>query len=189
MEIQGRPTKGKIPVLMGMKHCGKTTLGSLLAARLGIPFLDLDDLVEAAAATIEGRRMQVRDIYRRLGREGFRNLELRALEETAHGIEAEKTSFVLALGGGTIENPEGLAVLADYGVFIYLEEEEGTLFRRILAGGLPPFLQGDDPEKAFRLLYEKRTALYRAHADLVVPVHGLTPEEGVGKILAKLREN
>lgn len=189
MKSQCSPTKEKIPVLMGMKHCGKTTLGTLLAASLGIPFLDLDDHVEAAAATAEGRRTAVRDLYRRLGKDGFRDLERRALEKIASGIETEKTSFVLALGGGTIENSDGLAALADSGVFIYLEEEEGTLFRRILAGGLPPFLQGDDPEEAFRLLYAERTALYRARADIVVPVHGLTPEEGVGAILEKLREN
>ena len=184
--VRTRHEKGLI--LMGMKHCGKTTLGTRLAERLGLPFHDLDELLENLAAAGTGSRETARELYRRLGKEGFQDLELRALRETAERLRTTKASELLALGGGTIENAEGLAWLADLGIFIYLEEREEVLFQRILAGGLPPFLQGPDPKEAFHLLFEKRTALYRLRADLVVPVNGLDPDEGVRKIMENLGE-
>ncbi len=173
-------------VLMGMKHCGKTTLGVMLARRLRLPFIDLDQVVERIEEERLGSPVSAREIYRLRGREAFGELEARGLQEIAGGPARPPRRAVIALGGGTIENAEAMAVLADIGSFLYLEEDEDVLFRRIAAGGLPPFLEGGDPRENFHRLYEKRTALYRRRADAVVSLRGRTPGEGLDAILKVL---
>ena len=163
-------------VLMGMKHCGKTTVGRLLAEKQGKEFIDLDEYVEALFLREKGRPLSVREIYCGEGKAAFGALEAESLSRIAGEYAADKR-LILALGGGTIENPLALAALARGSLFVYLDEDEDVLFRRIAAGGIPAFLDGADPRAAFHLLYEKRTALYRKKADIHLDTRGKTPEE------------
>jgi shikimate kinase len=162
---------------MGMKHCGKTTLGRMLAEREGRVFIDLDGYAEALVSRQRGCPLTLREIYRDEGREAFQALEAESLACLMADYPEDGRRAVLALGGGTIENPEALAAFTGSCLFIYLEEDEDVLFRRIQASGIPPFLAGDDPRGAFHLLYEKRTALYRGKADLTIHTGGKNPGE------------
>jgi len=166
-------------VLMGMKHCGKTTLGAMLARRLSREFFDLDRVVEGIEAERLGRPVTAREIYRLRGKEGFQALVLGTGSGGADGV-------VVALGGGTIENGAALAILREAGILVFLDEDEEVLFRRIEAGGLPPFLEGSSPRESFHDLYEKRTSLYRERADLRVDLRGLGPGEGLDRLLELL---
>lgn len=174
------------PVLMGMKHCGKTSIGRMLAKVRSMPFIDLDTKMEKLAARKWGAPVSVREIFRDRGREAFQALETEGLQEIARDLAFSADAAVIALGGGTIENSDGLGALAGRGFFIYLEEDEDVLFRRISSGGLPPFLESEDPGKSFHRLYEKRTALYRLRADLVVSLRGLSISEGLAELLRHL---
>jgi shikimate kinase len=174
-------------VLMGMKHCGKTTLGKMLAPRLALPFIDLDHRIEEIARERWGGAEKIRDLYGRLGKEGFAILEAEALERTAEDLTRRRSPCVLALGGGTIENPGGLKFLAGLVRFFYLEEDEDVLFARISSGGVPPFLDPLSPRESFRKLYQNRAALYRDRADVILDLRNLTPLEGLEKLLAAVK--
>jgi shikimate kinase len=175
-------------VLMGMKHCGKSALGRMLAEKLGAAFIDLDACAEGLAAEKYGRPRTVRELYRGEGKDAFQALETEALRKIAADFSGEKSALVLALGGGTIENPAGLAAIEGRGVFVFLDQDEDVLFERIAASGIPPFLEGPDPKTAFHALYEKRVPLYRSRAGITVNLRGCADlARSLDKILAALR--
>jgi shikimate kinase len=193
-------TSPALLVLMGMKNCGKTTVGRLISTKLQVPFQDLDEAVESIFKEQKSYFLSVREIYRNFGKEYFQNLETLALEQICsfssplsnpvgtRGAESAFPSLVLALGGGTIENPSALAVLDTKGFFVYLEEEEPILLQRILRGGIPSFLNEQDPEGDFHQLFLRRTALYRDRADLTLPIEGKNPDEVIQMILKFLKD-
>jgi shikimate kinase len=193
-------TSPALLVLIGMKNCGKTTVGRLISTKLQVPFQDLDEAVESIFQEQKSYFLSVREIYRNFGKEYFQNLETLALEQICSsssppsnpvGTRCAESSFpslVLALGGGTIENPSALAVLDTKGFFVYLEEEEPILLQRILRGGTPSFLNEQDPEGDFHQLFLRRTALYRDRADLTLPIEGKNPDEVIQMILKFLKD-
>ena len=175
-------------ILSGIKHSGKSTYGRELAESWNLPFYDLDDLIVELCRDDRGGERAVtwetREIYRRLGKKGFQELELRALERLA----SEGELSVIALGGGTQENPEARRILSGMGILVYLYEEAQTLFRRIEVRGIPPFLDSDAPWESFLLLYRSRDALYRDGADLTVTIAGKPLREAKRLILHALEE-
>lgn len=152
-------------ILMGLKHCGKSSLGSRLAGTLSLPFYDIDNLIleDISAAGY----LSVRELYRTAGRSKFQEYELSAAKKLARIMDT--TAVVAALGGGTIENEEALQLLSSRAPLLYLQVEEDELFRRISASGVPPFLEGKRPPKElFADLYARRAGLYESTADAVV---------------------
>lgn len=159
-------------ILGGIKHSGKSTVGWTLSSRLGLYFADLDDLILRDA----GGFASVREIFRKRGKEEFQKLERASLE---HFLLVNRgKSFVLSLGGGTIENPEAVELMEKSGCrTYYLEAEEKVLYERISRGGLPPFLEGPDPGALFHDMFSLRSGLYRSWADRIVDTRGKTPAE------------
>ncbi len=96
--------------LIGMPGCGKSTVGRLLAAHLGRPFVDLDEMV------VETARMPIPEIFSQFGEARFRALEAEAAAEAGkrHGL-------VIACGGGTVLREDNMVNLAQNGPVIYLE--------------------------------------------------------------------
>ena len=147
-------------VLCGIKHCGKTTVGREIAEVLDINFCDSDRLIEKRYGTGES----VREIFVREGEAFFRKLEAEVLTELANSGEKK----VIALGGGALSNefvtPE---IKADLGFKVWLDTDDHTAFERILANGLPPFLQeSPDPEAAFRQMNIRRKEVFAACCDV-----------------------
>jgi shikimate kinase len=182
-------------ILCGMKHCGKSTLGRMLANRLLVPFWDLDDIIEEMHEQETGAHVRCRDIYNRYGRPEFRTREAAAAGRVAEFMgctsgepgccdsgKRKKTYSscpptagirgVLAVGGGTPANRDAMTALEGAGYWIYLEESPEILYNRILAGGLPPFLEGDDPKARFDEIYSRRSKLYRSIAQRIVSIDG-----------------
>ena len=170
--------------IMGMKHSGKSTLGKLLSKELSIPFFDLDREIER----IEGRairKKRVREIYRERGKEGFQKLEEEALESIFLNEEAP---LIIAIGGGTIENEKAMARLREEGTRIYLKNDADTLWRRIVKGGIPAFLSGEDPYREFLELYKKRNALYETEDCIEVSLEGKSIEEALEAVKTIVRK-
>lgn len=160
-------------VLMGLKHCGKTSVGKLLGSRLGIPFFDADDLL-----TERYRRdfpksgsTAVPAIYRELGKAGFDRLQLETLTDFFSASAGSR--FVLALGGGCADLDGLEELLRDSDCFL-LRERIGLLYERIRRKGCPPaFLAGSgDPLERFRLLAEARLERYQSWAGYTVECAG-----------------
>lgn len=152
-------------IFMGMKHSGKSTLGEKTGKTFQKPFYDLDDVISQISSE---KNATAREIYRKNGAEVFQQLEW----EAANKILANPLTnqqFVIALGGGTIDNLRTMDLLKANGYLIYLKEDADVLYKRIIKNGIPAFFNVDnDPYDEFLRLYKERTAKYEKNADLII---------------------
>ncbi|MGA5388459.1 shikimate kinase [Streptomyces pseudogriseolus] len=160
-------------VLTGPMGVGKSTVGQLLAGRLGVGFRDTDDDIVAA----EGRAIS--DIFVEDGEPAFRALEKEAVRQALAGHDG-----VLALGGGAILDPDTRALLAAQRV-VYLSMDVEEAVRRTGLGAARPLL-AVNPRKQWRELMEARRHLYEETATAVVPTDGRAPEEVTEAVLDAL---
>jgi shikimate kinase len=159
-------------VLVGPPAAGKTTVGRLLAERLGLDFVDTDDLVVAAAGKPVG------DIFVDDGEETFRALEAAAV---ARALERDG---VVALGGGAVLAEETRKRLTGLPV-VLLAASVPTSASRVGLNRDRPLLLGN-PRAQLRALLEARLPLYREVAVATVETDGRTPDEVAAAVLAAL---
>jgi shikimate kinase len=167
----------KTLVLSGIKHCGKTTLGNMLANRKGCAWYDLDQLVLNFPAA--NHYPTVRDLFIAEGVERLRELEAEAVKQVLKRFNPGTKAAVISLGGGTIENREAMDMLKQEGSIVYLYLPEALLYERIMAKGRPPFLSEDHPREDFHEIFIKRDMMNRESADLVVDLAEASPEENL----------
>ena len=158
-------------VLTGFMGSGKTTLGPLLAARLGWSFIDVDDVIEAEAG------ITIAELFARHGEAAFRERERATIARLAAG-----DSLVLALGGGAIEHQatRTLLLAAPGTLLVHLEVELATTLNRCQGTEQTRPILADHANLAAR--YQRRLPLYRM-AHVSIPVDSLTPDEAVNAIL------
>jgi shikimate kinase len=165
-------------VLVGLPGAGKSTVGPLVAAALGRPFLDFD--VELAARGGQS----VAALFATRGESGFRQMEYTLTEELVHA-----PPMVLAPGGGWITIPQVVARLRPPGRLVYLQVSPATALARLRTDAVVrPLLQGGDPPARLAALWEQRHPLY-ATADLFVNVENLSPQEVAESVLALARDH
>ncbi|MFJ4524269.1 shikimate kinase [Streptomyces sp. NPDC088810] len=151
-------------VLVGPMGVGKSTVGRLLAERLGVGYRDTDEDIVAA----EGRT--IAEIFVDEGEAAFR-----ALEKAAVRAALAEHPGVVALGGGAVLDPDTRALLAGHRV-IYLSMEVEEAVKRTGLNVARPLL-AVNPRKQWRELMEARRHLYEEVATAVVATDGRTPEE------------
>jgi shikimate kinase len=151
-------------VLVGPMGVGKSTVGQLLAERLGTGYRDTDDDIVA------GQGRSIAEIFVEEGESAFRAIEKAAV----HKALAEHDG-VLALGGGAILDPDTRALLAGHRV-VYLSMDVEEAVKRTGLNAARPLL-AINPRKQWRELMEARRHLYEEVATAVVPTDGRTPEE------------
>ncbi len=158
-------------VLTGFMGSGKTTVGPLVAQRLGWRFVDADDVIaDEAGCTIA-------DLFRREGEARFRERERAAIARLAEG-----EGLVLALGGGAIEDASTRSLLehAQETLLVHLKVELATTIKRCRGTEhLRPVL-ADQANLARR--YDRRLPLYEM-AHVTIAVDGLTPAEAAAAIV------
>lgn len=163
-------------VLVGLMGSGKTTVGRLLADRLGRPLIDSDDQVERR----EGRT--VREIFETDGEPAFRRMEAAALAEAV----ACPTPAVIAAAGGVVLDPANRRLLRQAGPVVWLRADAAVLGERAQSGEHRPLL-ADDPEGVLRRMQADRHDLYAEVADHQVDVGDRTPEQVVETVEELLR--
>ncbi|HZN70911.1 MAG TPA: shikimate kinase [Micromonosporaceae bacterium] len=160
-------------VLVGPPGAGKSTVGELVAASLGVPFRDTDADIEAVAGK------PIPDIFVEDGEAEFRTLERSA-------VAAALASFggVLALGGGAVLAEETRAALAGHTV-VYLSVELAEAVKRVGLGAGRPLLTVN-PRATLKHLLDQRRPLYLEVATATVVTDARTPEEVAAEVLAAL---
>jgi shikimate kinase len=170
-QSEARPAPPRRIVLTGFMGSGKSTVGPLVAGRLGWTFLDVDDVIEAeAGATIA-------ELFARHGEAPFRSREHATIARLAAG-----DALVLALGGGAIEHPatRSLLLTTPGTLLVHLEVELATTLARCRGTEHTRPILADQANLASR--YQRRLPLYRT-AHVSIPVDALTPEQIVDAIL------
>ena len=154
-------------VLIGMPGCGKTTIGALLAEKLGRTLADADEKIISLAGK------SIPDIFAQDGEPTFRDWETKALTELG-----KQSGLVIATGGGCVTQKRNYPLLHQNGYLVWLERDCS-----VLPTDGRPLSQANDLGK----MYAARKPLYEAFADIRVENTG-TPEETVQKILDALEE-
>ena len=163
-------------VLIGYRGTGKSTVGKILADRLG------RELVSTDAAIVKRANLAIPDIVARDGWDHFRDLESQVCRELAG-----KDGLIIDTGGGAILRPENVACLKAGGVLFWLTAEVGTIAARIGGDTQRPSLTGTKSltEEIEEVLRERRPK-YEAAADHRIATDGRTLVEVAEAILAKL---
>ncbi len=152
-------------VLTGFMGSGKSTVGRLLADRLGMRLFDTDAEVERVAG------MSIPEIFERYGEERFRELEHRVVRAAS-----ELKGCVIVTGGGVVLNPENVALLRRSGVIFYLHAEPEEICRRLSGDTGRPLLRGGRLEERVRELMRQRAERYADH-DFMVDTTRMSPEQ------------
>lgn len=183
-------------ILIGMKASGKSTVGKLLAKKLGIEFIELDQEIEKVhlmnkkptfAKALAGKeKLTFREIFKKHGTKYFRGLESEILEKISREKKSKK--FVLSCGGGTPLDKNNQKILKKLGKVIFLDTDKEILLPRILKHGVPAFFPyPKDPKKSRDELLKKRKPIYKKVADKTIYFTNETPEEIVNRIINFLK--
>jgi 3-dehydroquinate dehydratase type I len=159
-----------VVVLVGFMGAGKTTVGHIMAERLGQPFVDSDVLIEQRL----GR--DIRDIFRTEGEPYFRQLEHDTVAGLVRGPDA-----VIALGGGAVEDPRTRAVLRNVRV-VYLRVSYDEAMARVKSDEFRPMLHRPDLDE----VYKRRLSGYEDISVLTVYTDGRRPDAVALEVLARL---
>lgn len=157
--------------LIGFMGAGKSTIGPLLASRLGLTFVDLDDSIAKEAG------MDIGEIFSREGEEGFRARESEALRRELQG-----EGKVIACGGGIVLKEGNVKTLRMRSLVFYLRVEVDAAVARLGAGGGRPLLRGKGLRERVEELITAREEKYREAAHFVVAVGEKSAEQIAGEI-------
>lgn len=162
--------------LVGLPASGKTTLGKELAEKLGLKFIDLDQLIEQEV------EMSIPEYFKFQGEANFRLKEKEALADVCSNQE----NFVLSTGGGTPCFHYNMDTMKRKGKVIYLDVNPGDLALRILEEGVeerPIFKSYDQTDliEEIRSLREKRESFYQ-QADIKIRDNRLTAEKIISNL-------
>ena len=184
-------------VLMGCKHCGKTTQGKLLAQKLGVDFIDTDEEIGRI------RGVDFRTLYRTKGVGEFTLAEEEACDSIIKKYSERKV--VIATGGGICDNPPALNILRDCGTFVFLKLAIKYSIKRIMdkiettPGGsftnVPAYVMDENPTSLTQIedillkKYTDRYQQYQSIADFIVDIKNAPIEENQKTLLDALSIN
>ena len=163
--------------LVGLMGAGKTTIGRVLARRVGYAFIDSDREIESRTG------VSLPTIFEIEGEEGFRRRESQVIADVSR-----LTGQIVATGGGAVLRAENRKNLKASGWIIYLDVPLPTLCERTRHDKNRPLLQVSNPLQKLRELHVQRDPLYREIADLVISGSRLTAQSVLNQMLKERLE-
>lgn len=136
-------------ILIGFMGTGKSRVGHMVARRLGLRFVDTDDLI------VQRMQMPITEIFQKLGEERFREIERQVVSEVA-----AKDGQVIATGGGVPLFEENINNLKRNGVIVCLTANSDVIYRRTMRSDARPLLQTSEKKEKIRSLLESRQLYY-----------------------------
>jgi XRE family aerobic/anaerobic benzoate catabolism transcriptional regulator len=171
----GEAAQRKRIALIGLRGAGKTTLGSLLAKDLQVPFIELDREIEQETG------LPLSELFTLYGQSGYRRIERRCLER----VLAAHERAILAVGGGVVSEEDTFALLLAHCHTVWLKAKPEEHMARVLAqGDLRPMAGHAEAMEDLQRILAVREPFYR-RADAIVDTSGRTVEE----CLAALRQH
>ena len=150
-------------VLVGMKGCGKSTIGEALSILANLPFYDIDNLIEQLHFEKSKTKLHYSEIYRRIGTQQFREFEQKAVDSVTNISNA-----VIATGGGTLMNATSAKKLKQSGLIIYLHQSEPAFLSKLHANH--PICNIEDssgPYATWQHYYQRRHQVFQQHHHLL----------------------
>lgn len=164
--------------LTGLRGAGKSTLGRLVAAKLGVPFLELNEEIEAASG------MPVNEVFSLYGQDGYRRLEKQALER----IIATHESLILAVAGGIVSEPETYNYFLRHCYAIWLKAQPEEHMARVQGqGDERPMTGNPDAMADLQRILNSREELY-AKAEAEVDTSNKSLDDSLASILAVIEQ-
>lgn len=166
----------RLLVLTGFMGSGKSSVGKVVAERLGLRFIDLDAAIVAAAG------YSINDVFARDGEEAFRALESSCLEQILSAGE----ELVVATGGGAVVSARNRTLMRNRGVIINLKVTLQQVLARLDGCCDRPLLAGEDAASRAKALMDEREQFY-ADADIRIDTDGKSVEDVAMEILCRLK--
>jgi shikimate dehydrogenase len=164
-------------VLIGMRGSGKTTVGQILARRLGRELVEMDELIAQRAG------LNIAEIVEKYGWGKFRDIE-----EEVTGEVAERDNIINASGGGVVTREQNMAKLKKNGVAVWLKAGVNTLLERLGEDSPRPLLVGKSQQEDMEITLKERKLLYHKAADLIIDTENKKPEEVAEAIIKSLKK-
>ncbi len=159
--------------LVGFMGSGKSTVGKLLAEKLGLKFVDIDKEIENE----EG--MKIKDIFERKGEKYFREYEKRMIERFL-----DSNNMVISTGGGLGADIENMRKMKEKGIVVWLDTPLETVLKRCKQDNERPLLKKG--RKEIEELFNSRKKIY-AQSNIKINTEGKSPYQIVDEILSKIK--
>ena len=159
-------------VLVGFMGTGKSTVGRVIAQKLGFHFIDTDDVIEQTS------KAKISDIFAEHGEVYFRDLESQAVKSVAL-----MKNQVVATGGGVVLRSSNIDLLRTGGPIFCLNATPKAIWDRVRSSRSRPLLRGPDPLKKIETLLDKR-APYYALADHQIETTGVSVDRVANEIIS-----
>jgi len=165
----------KTVALVGLMGTGKTAVGKRLAHRLGLPFVDADAAIEAAAGNVS-----IEEIFERHGESFFRAREREVIKRLL-----SDPVCVLATGGGAYLDEDTRALIREHAISVWLKADIELMMSRVARRNNRPLLKGKDPRAVFEAQIAERYPIYAA-ADITVESVDGPPDKTLERVLSAL---
>jgi len=164
--------------LIGFMGSGKSTVSRHMSHALGVPKIEMDDLLAERAGK------PITRIFSEDGEETFRRMETELLREIGAGEPA-----LVSCGGGVVLRPENVEIMKATGTILMLSASPQTIYGRVRHSTKRPILNGNMNVEFIAGLMAKRDPAYRAAADVTVCIDGKTSDVVARELVERIRAN